>query len=90
MSLEIPISNRARQWGYVFWPKENDDEMKRLLGKKNEVEVRFDDSSLGSKKVDWTHRRISVGWKRTRNLPSSVKVFRLSMLSDGRLKITCQ
>ena len=81
----VPISDRARKWGYVIWPKALDNEMHALLGHAQTANVSFQGAEVDSKRVDWQHRRISIGAKKTRSLPASVRrfvlVFRRSTLT---------
>lgn len=85
--MEIAISERAKKFGYVFWTKRNDLAVEKFLKKVEAVEVWFNDSRLGKKKVDWRHRRISVGYKQTREMPDGAKVFSLKFSNNATLKI---
>ena len=85
--MEIEISERARKFGYVIWAKKNDWAVEKFLKKIETVEVWFNDSRLGKKKVDWRHRRISVGYKQTREMPIEAKVFSLKFSNSTTLKI---
>ena len=90
MGLEIPISERARRWGYVFWTKKMDKEVRPFLNKHQRIDVWFDDSKLGLKNIDYENRRISVGYKLTRPLPAEISTFVLSLDKKGVLKIKCR
>lgn len=74
----VPISDRARKYGYLFWPKVADADMRALLADAPSVEVLFDGQDLGTKKVDWKNRRISVGPLRTRTMSESAETFSLA------------
>jgi hypothetical protein len=86
----VPISKRARQYGYVIWPKRLDDIIRGLFGKKQKIRVEFQNSDLGEKNIDWQHRRISIGYARTRDLGENDSVYRLELLANGRLRISCE
>jgi len=90
MAIEIPISNRARQYGYIFWAKTMDPEVKKFLGKREKVDVWFEDSNIGTKNVDWKYRRISVGHRQTRRLSAKVSSFQLRFDKKGVLRINCK
>jgi len=90
MGLTIPISERARHYGYVIWSKKMDYEVRSFLGKMNKAEVWFESSLLGEKNIDWKYRRISIGYARTRKLPLDVKEFVLNFDKKGALKIICR
>lgn len=90
MRLEIPISSRARQFGYVIWPISLDQEVSKVLDGADAVDLWLDSSFLGHKNVDWKYRRISLGYRQTRALPPSVKVFVISRRRDGAVQVTCK
>lgn len=83
----IEIADRARKYGYIYWISTNDDEMSQLLGRKSQIKVNFNRSDIGLKKIDWANRRISVGYRQTRDLPKDVKNFQLSLSKDGTLEV---
>lgn len=85
--MEIEISERARRFGYIFWSKKNDEAVEKFLRKTEAVEVWFNDSRLGKKRVDWRHRRISIGYKQTRDMPVGASVFCLKFANNMTLKI---
>jgi len=85
--VQLAISPRARRYGYVYWRKLDDQAMRGLLGDRDDVTVVFGEFLLGEKRIDWAHRRISLGWKQTRPIKKSLKVFALTIRRDGRLSI---
>lgn len=89
MFIDVPITNRAKRDGYLFWRKPLDPKMKALLKEADKIGVVFGDFLLGEKRVDWSRRRISLGWSKTRALEDSWITFRLTMRKDGRLSIRC-
>jgi hypothetical protein len=90
MVLEIPISERAREYGYIFWPYRMDEKVRQFFGDCDGVVVMFEDSNLGEKRIDWEFRRISLGYKQTKGLDESLRVFKLTFLRNGRLQVKCQ
>ena len=88
MTVDIAISDRARKYGYIIWPKKQDDEVRGLLNQQETVNVVFNDAELGERRVDWKYRRISVGPSHTRPLRESPSSFRLTCPSTGQLSIT--
>ena len=90
MTIDVPISGPARKYGYVYWPARIDDRLRRLLGERESIDVIFEERAVGEKRIDWQHRRFSVGWKQTRPLAKELKAFRLTIGLDGRLRIRCQ
>lgn len=77
--VNIPISERARRFGYVIWPKALDGGMNDLLSGCERVRVVFNGVDLGEKRLDWPRRRLSVGSSRTRDVPESAKEFVVSL-----------
>lgn len=90
MSLTIPIYERSRKYGYIFWKKQMDTEVQSFLCNLDKAEIWFENSFLGEKKIDWKIRRISIGYSRTRVLSNKVNDFLLKFDKKGVLKITCQ
>ena len=86
--MNIPIKNRSRKYGYVFWVKSQDDEMKRLLtATALTIPVTLNKMFLGEKSIDWKFRRISIGYKFTRSLAPQLTTFHLKMKRDRTLTI---
>ena len=89
MAVRIPITSRARTYGYVIWPKALDAEIRQVLRDDGEVKVVFEGSDLGSRTVAWKYRRFSVGPSHTRDLSESLSVFELSSPSPGWVDVRC-
>ena len=89
MTLEIPILERTRKFGYIYWHKSLDADVERFFGRSKVAVMVFEDSVLGKKTIDWGNRRISIGWGITRSLSPSVEKFRLSLTKDGRVHVRC-
>ncbi len=87
--IEIPISERARKYGYVFWHAKNDEVVNSFFKNADVIAVVFDGAKLGEKKIDFKLRRFSVGWRWTRQLPKSVKNFVLTRTGD-QINIICR
>ena len=87
-TASIPLTNRARQYGYLFWPKKADPGIRSLFGDKETIEIVFNGRELGRKRIDWRYRRISVGPRNTRPLPEETTTMTLSVDRTGRLAVT--
>lgn len=87
-SANIPITSRARRYGYVIWPKSRDAAVHAMLENRDTVCVLFGGRDLGERRVDWKYRRISVGPRATQGIGPEVSVFELSLLGDGSLQVT--
>jgi hypothetical protein len=90
MELKIEITDRARKYGYLYWTAPMDAEIKSFFGSIQKIDVWFNDSFLGIKNIDFTYRRISIGWKQTRALPKSNKNFVLSLDGQNNLRVLCR
>jgi len=90
MELKIPITERSRKYGYVFWYKNQDDKVRQFFGETKKIDLWVNNSYLGKKRIDWRYRRISLGWTRTRPLGKDITVYRLTYNKDGALRIVCQ
>jgi hypothetical protein len=47
MAANIPISGRARKYGYIIWSAGAESEIKKVLKDKDQVKVIFDGSEIG-------------------------------------------
>ena len=90
MKLTIPISNRCRKYGYIYWTTTHDDVVHKFFNHAKKVEVWFENSYIGEKRIDWKYRRISVGWSRTRAIADNLSEFQLSQRKDGAIRILCK
>ena len=88
--VELEITKRTRNYGYVYWNAYQDEEMSKLFGKRNIIDVVFMGAEHGAKKIDWKYRRISIGVRWIRSLPESKKVFVLEILKANKLEIQCR
>ena len=84
----VPISDRARRFGYFIWPKGADAEMRALLSDVDSMRVSFEGIDIGSKRIDWARRRISLGQSQTRRVPETAKNFVLEV--NNGLIVTCR
>lgn len=85
-TVTLAITKSARKFGYVIWSSKTDLEIRTLLGNESEVFVFFNGLSLGMKSIDWKYHRISIGYKFTRALPDTAKMFNLSFC-NGVLEV---
>lgn len=60
MQVKIPIKKRNRDYGLFSWRLEDDFEVKTLFGKEPFILLRLDGKEK-QKKVDYKHRRFSIG-----------------------------
>ena len=84
----VPISDRARKYGYMIWPKSADQDVQALMSEIQKVKVSFNGSDLGEKRVDWKHRRISIGPSQTRSVSETAKSFRVEFSGHGLSIVT--
>ena len=89
MGLKVPITNRARQYGYFIWPAKQDEEIKRVFRGVSKIDVWFESSYLGEKNIDWRNRRVSLGPRQTRSVAPESSVYLLTRRKDGSFGIKC-
>lgn len=89
-SVQIPITDRARKYGYVVWPKAKEREVSSLLDGKTKIAVRLVGNDLGVKRIDWKYRRISLGYNWTRRVLTGKRVYVLSIENNGMLKVDAE
>lgn len=87
--LKIPITERCRKYGYVYWRKKLDEEVRSFLNEAKTVDVLFNNTPLGLRVVDYQFRRISIGATKTHVIERSCVTFELSFSTEGRLIIKC-
>lgn len=88
--LEIPLTERSRKYGYIFWPKVLDGQVEGFFKDATTVNLVFNNAEHGKKNIDWKHRRISIGWRWTRRLPEKVKVFVLTWKDEKTVNVVCR
>jgi hypothetical protein len=88
-TLELPILERSRKFGYIYWQKKSDGAVDVFFKKQPRVFVTFCGTDLGEKQVDYKNRRISIGWRWTRQLPHSVSNFSLKRKGPQDIDVTC-
>ncbi len=88
MDLVLRLTNTARKYGYILWPKERDEELRHLFGNHNDVTLLLPNGTAKRSRVDWRHHRISVGYAVTRPLEAQVATISLKALDDGRIGVT--
>jgi hypothetical protein len=86
--LVLPLSSTGRKYGYVTWSKGQEPDVRRLLREAGDIDVLLPGGATKRKHVDWKHHRLSVGYKATRNLPTTAQSVRLRMHADGSLEIS--
>ena len=84
----VPISKRARRFGYLFWPRRMEADIRSLLGAADEIGVEYCGNKQGTKKIDWKYARISIGQRQTRAIPEDERFFVLSRPDPGVLSIS--
>ena len=50
MLLKLPISERSRKYGYIYWAIRNDATVQRFFRAREVVDVLFEGTPIGEKK----------------------------------------
>lgn len=85
---EIPITDRARQYGYMIWPKTLEPDIKHLLAGADRISVVVEGKPLGEKRIDWKYRRISIGPKISQTIPETSERFVIRRQSSDTIEVT--
>lgn len=88
--ITIPITDRSRRYGYIYWSAKNDSLVGEFLKNRQSARLTFQGADHGLKNIDYKYRRISVGWKWTRQLPQSLEDFVLSWKDNRTLDVICR
>ena len=86
-TVVLPLFKRAREFGYIIWKKENDGDIRLLLGQVKKIEVIINGTLIGIKNIDWKYRRIAITYTLTRSLPKDTSKINLTTDSKGRLLV---
>lgn len=86
-SVSIPLTPRAKKFGYIIWKKKMDPEIKEILGDDDFITLKIQDQEVMKKHIDWKQRRISITYKLTRSLSESVNQICLKRL-NGVVEVT--
>jgi len=86
----IPITERSRKYGYIYWSKTTTHQVENFLRNRSSVQLVFQGTNHGMKNIDYKYKRISVGWKWTRLLPGSSENFVLSWKDGQTLDVICR
>jgi transcription antitermination factor NusG len=81
--IDIRIPGYVRYTGYMCWPSNLDKSLGKLLGSADFIDVWYEDSFLGKKRVAWNKRRIFLGKPLLAELPEDRTVFTISKKPDG-------
>jgi hypothetical protein len=88
--LTIPIIERSRKYGYIYWSSKEDRKIEDFLRNQETAQIVFQGANHGTKSIDYKNRRISVGWKWTRSLPTSFENYVLTWKDSKTLKVICR
>lgn len=90
MALDIPLTERCRKYGYLYWSKKIDPVIEKFLSGKDRVRIVLAGYLIGERNVDYKFRRISLGAVTLSRVPAQCGAFRLSFNKDGNLRIECR
>ena len=89
MSINLPLTERARRFGYVFWPKYRESEIRDVIGEGPIISVSAGGGPPRNLTVQWKYARIAVGKSWTNSLPQTADTFRLTS-RDGVIYVTAK
>jgi hypothetical protein len=83
--IEIPITARARTYGYIIWGKKQAEAMDLFIGNSETVDITTADNVQKAKRVDRKQKRISLGYRFTNSIDKKHNVFVLTSVKPGRV-----
>lgn len=87
-TVEIPISNIARRYGYIIWRKRQDEEVQTIIGDRESINLKIDGKLQENKRIDRKKRRIGITYTLTRKLPENVSTFILTKIKSGTVSVS--
>jgi|ERR1043166_155913 hypothetical protein len=87
-TVSIPLTNTGRKYGYITWRKKHDDDMLKVFGEKNTIDLQIGDVLQKQKTIDWKHRRIGITLSLTRRLSQKVQTIRLQRVNMHRVAVS--
>ena len=88
--IVIPITRRARTYGYIIWRKKDDEVMGQLLGNNEVLEIEVANTVQKRKHVDRKQRRISLGYRMTQSFDKHHTEYLIECPKPGRLRVWTQ
>lgn len=85
--LILPFTNTSREYGYIMWRKKLKNEVKAFFGKRNFIDLHFDNAIQKKKRIDWNRCRIAITYTLTRNVPKSATKIRMERCSNGKISV---
>jgi|TARA_B100000315_G_C14157928_1_gene398706 hypothetical protein len=85
--LFLPFNNTAREYGYIMWRKKHDSEVKAFFGKKDFIDIHFDNAIQKKKRIDWHRRRIAITYTLTRSISGSATKIKIERCGKGKINV---
>jgi hypothetical protein len=86
--ISIPLTNAGRKYGYIIWHKEHDEDIRKVFGEKNAIDLQIGDVLQEQKTIDWKRRRISITVSLTRSLSQRVQTICLQPINMNRVSVS--
>jgi hypothetical protein len=85
--LILPFTNTSREYGYIMWAKERDDEIKAFFCKNDFIDINFKNVIQKQKRVDWNKRRVAITYTLTRSIPTSSTKIKMKRIGKNKFNI---
>lgn len=89
MTLTLPLTERARKFGYVIWPKSREAEVRAVVGTGPVLRVAVGSDAPRNLTVQWKYARIAVGTKWTHTLPATATTVKITS-KEGVIHVTAK
>ena len=86
--IEIPITSRARTYGYIIWGKAQAQPMDLFIGNNETVDIETKDNIQRAKHVDQKQKRISLGISFTTSIDKDHTIYVLKSTTPGRISLS--
>ena len=83
----LPLTNTARRFGYITWPKAQDSQVEEFFGDVDDVQLQVADEIDKRCHIDRKRRRIYVSYVYTRQLGPRVNTIVLTRGAADKLNV---
>ncbi len=85
--ISVAISLRSRKWGYVFWPKNQESEVRKLFASADYVNIKIPIEPPKRMRIQWRYCRVFIGTTWSRRIPESHTTFHMTRTCSGTIEV---
>ncbi len=87
IEVVLPLTGTGRKYGYIMWSRSQDESVRGLTGSNEFIALVLPSGLQKHQRVDWRHRRISLGYSLTRALPETIARIELRANTPGLVEV---